>query len=123
MTLSNIKNSEGFIHLLKTMKYSLYIATHPIDGFWDITHEKRGSVAAAHVFMASFLLTHLLKLQFTSFVFVGAPRETVNIVMSLAALIAPILLGIVANWGLTCLFDGKGKMIEIYMAVGYSMVP
>ena len=27
------------------MRFALHISTHPFDGFWDLKHEKRGSVA------------------------------------------------------------------------------
>jgi hypothetical protein len=29
----------------------------------------------------------------------------------------------VANWSLTTLMDGKGRMMDIYMAVAYALVP
>lgn len=123
MTISNIQNDKGLKHLLKTMHYSLYVATHPLDGFWDLSHEKRGSIGAANIFILALVITHILKLQLTGFVFVGTPWTRVNIVMEIASILAPIALGVVSNWGLTCLFDGKGTMKDIYMAVGYCLVP
>lgn len=110
-------------HLGDTLRYSLYVITHPLDGFWDLTHEKRGSVGAAHVIIIMALLTNVLKLQFTSFIFVKVIWEHVNLIEVILGFLAPIIIGCVANWGLTTLFDGKGTMSDVYMAIGYSLTP
>lgn len=110
-------------HLGTTLRYSLYVISHPLDGFWDLTHEKRGSIGAANVIIVLALLTNILKLQFTSFLYIKVIWEFVNIFEILLSFLAPIVLGCLANWGLTTLFDGKGSMRDIYMAIGYSMTP
>jgi hypothetical protein len=38
-------------------------------------------------------------------------------------ILLPILLWVVANWSLTTLMDGKGRMIDIYMAIAYALAP
>jgi hypothetical protein len=40
--LTRITNKAWWARTGKTLKYSLYTITHPFDGFWDLTHEKRG---------------------------------------------------------------------------------
>jgi hypothetical protein len=110
-------------HMGKTLRYSLYVISHPLDGFWDLKHEKRGSVAAANIIIGMALLTNVLKLQFTSFVFIKVIWEYVNILKLILGFLAPIIIGCVANWGLTTLFNGKGTMKQIYMAIGYALTP
>ncbi|NLK99724.1 MAG: YIP1 family protein [Clostridiales bacterium] len=110
-------------HLGTTLRYSLYVITHPMDGFWDLTHEKRGSVGAANVIIVAALLTNILRLQFSSFLFVNVIWEFVNLIEIILGFLAPIIIGCIANWGLTTLFDGKGTMKDIYMAIGYSLTP
>jgi hypothetical protein len=106
-----------------TLKYSLYTCTHPLDGFWDLTHEKRGSIAAANVIVSVAVLIELLRLTLTSFQFVTINMEFFNAAIVLLRILLPVLLWTVANWSLTTLMDGKGKMGEIYMAIGYALVP
>ena len=36
---------------IQSLKFALYCITHPFDGFWDLTHEKRGSIAAANTIL------------------------------------------------------------------------
>jgi hypothetical protein len=96
---------------------------HPFDGFWDLTHEKRGSFAAATTFLVLFLLTDIAQLLFTNFQFINAPLQYVNIFEQAASLLLPFLILCLANWSMTTLFDGKGRFIDIYIAMCYALVP
>lgn len=123
MKLLNHVKKEKIHHIGKTLRYSLYVITHPFDGFWDLTHEHRGSLAAANIIILLALLTSIFKLQFTSFIFVKVLWEYVNIFELVLGFLAPIFIGCLANWGLTTLFDGKGTMRDIYMGIGYALTP
>ncbi len=106
-----------------SLKYAFYVIFHPFDGFWDLIHEKRGSLAAATVWLAMFLITRVLELMFTSFQFINAPLQYINIFEQMASLLFPFLILCLANWSLTTLFDGKGRFKDIYMAMSYALVP
>ena len=107
----------------QSMKYALYVITHPFDGFWDLIHEKKGSIAAANTFLALFLLTYVLKLMCTNFQFISAPIQYINIYERAASLLLPFLVLCVANWAMTTLFEGKGRFKDIYMGMCYALVP
>jgi hypothetical protein len=110
-------------YLRKTLRYSLYVIIHPIDGFWDLTHEKRGSLAAANVIICTAVLVEILRLTLTSFQFVTINMEYFNAIIVALRILLPVVLWTVANWGLTTLMDGKGRMGDIYMAVCYALTP
>lgn len=97
--------------------------THPLDGFWDLTHEKRGSYAAANTILIATLIMRLAKLRFTSFIFMQVYWEELNIFLYLASVLFPLALWVVGNWALTTLFDGKGKLGQVYMATCYGLTP
>lgn len=118
-----LSKKEKYQHYLKTLRYSLYCISHPLDGFWDLTHEKRGSVAAANTILILTLIARIGKLQFTSFVFNKVYWPKVNIFLYLASILLPLALWCVGNWGLTTLFDGKGRLPQIYMATCYALTP
>jgi hypothetical protein len=99
------------------------VITHPIDGFWDLTHERRGSVAAANVIVLGAVVVEVLRLTLTNFLFVTIHMESFNAVIVVMRILLPIFLWTVANWGLTTLMDGKGKLLDIYMAIGYALTP
>jgi len=110
-------------HYGQSLRYALHVITHPFDGFWDLIHEKRGSMAAAHTFLFLFLLTRVLKLMLTSFQFISAPVQHLNIFEEAASLLLPFLVLCLANWAMTTLFDGKGRFRDIYMGMCYALVP
>lgn len=121
--LASLKKKETYSHYFSTLKYSLYVITHPIDGFWDLTHEKRGSIAAANTIVILTLLARILSLQFTSFLFNRVYWEEVNVFLYISSILFPLALFCIGNWGLTTLFDGKGRLSQIYMATAYAMTP
>ena len=106
-----------------SLRYSLYLITHPFDGFWDLIHEKRGTLAAAHTFLLLFLITRVLKLMLTNFQFISAPVQYINVFEEMASLALPFIILCLANWAMTTLFDGKGRFRDIYMAMCYALVP
>ena len=125
-TKSRSKNTlrrEKWDRYLASIKYAKHVLFHPFDGFWDLTHEKRGSFAAATTFLVLFLLTDIAQLLFTNFQFINAPLQYVNIFEQAASLLLPFLILCLANWSMTTLFDGKGRFIDIYIAMCYALVP
>ena len=105
------------------LRYAGHVITHPFDGFWDLAHEHKGNAWAATTFLALFLLTYVLKLMYTSFQFITAPIQYINVFERAASLLLPFLVLCFANWALTTLFDGKGRFKDIYIAMCYALVP
>jgi uncharacterized membrane protein YhdT len=95
----------------------------PLDGFWDLIHEKRGSIAAANTIVAVSLIVHFMWLMMMSFQNINFNLENFNTWIEIGAFLMPILLFVVANWCLTTLFNGKGRMRDIYMGYAYAMAP
>ena len=117
------KRKEAWSRYVASLKYGLHVITHPFDGFWDLIHEKRGTLAAAHTFLLLFLITRVLKLMLTSFQFISAPIQYINVFEEMGSLALPFLILCLANWAMTTLFDGKGRFRDIYMAMCYSLIP
>ena len=118
-----IKGETRFQRYIASVKYAKHVIFHPFDGFWDLVHEKRGSLGAAHTFLALFLLSYILRLMYTNFQFITAPLQYINIYEQCGSLLLPFLIICISNWALSTLFDGKGYFKDIYMALCYALVP
>ena len=116
-------DKKGYSRFFRTLKYSLYVIVHPFDGFWDLTHEKRGSLAAANFIVFMSLLTRILRLQYTSFLFINVYWPRVNIFQQIISVLLPLAVFCLGNWGLTTLFDGKGRLKDVYMGTAYALTP
>ena len=118
-----LKSKENWQRYFKSLKFSLYCLTHPIDGFWDLTHEKRGSYSAATTILILAIAAYVIRLRYTSFIFIQVYWEDLNIFMYIASVLLPFILFVVGNWALTTLFDGKGRLGQVYIATCYAIAP
>ncbi len=107
----------------RTLKYALHVIVRPFDGFWDLSREHRGSVAAANTIIFLALITRVLKLKYTSFQFIIVHTESLNLVREALSILVPFLIYCVANWCWTTLFDGKGSFKDVYVSSGYAITP
>lgn len=123
MSVIKASNNDRVKHLLKTLRYALYVIVHPFDGFWDLTHEKRGSIGAANIIVILMLLTTVWEMQFTSFIFMKVQWEYVNIIIVILGVLVPLIIWCIANWSLSTLMDGKGTLKNIYMGTAYALTP
>lgn len=102
--------------------YAFHIIFHPFDGFYDLKHEKRGSVRAA---------TTILGMNVLAFYYMSVGRGYLanptgaysRLFVQVLSIFLPVLLFAVGNWCLTTLFDGEGSFKHIYVAVGYALSP
>lgn len=120
---SSLTKKETYTKYFKSLKFALYCTTHPLDGYWDLTHEKRGTLAAANTILFLTVLARIMKLQYTSFIFNKVYWEDINIFLYIASILFPLALWCVGNWALTTLFEGKARLKQIYMATCYCMIP
>ncbi len=108
--------------LKETFLYAFHIIFHPFDGFWDMKHEKRGSMTASLIIVAITILGFIYKSSGTAYIF--APEaEGISYIGETLGVLMPYILWCVANWCLTTLFEGEGSMKDIFMATGYAMLP
>ena len=113
----------GQSRTLSALRYSLHLIVHPLAGFWDLVHEKKGTVKAAHILVFLVLVVRLIRLRFTGFMFLDVYWPNVSIWTEVLSILIPLLLFVVSNWGITTLFDGKGSFANIYMTVAYALTP
>jgi hypothetical protein len=104
------------------LMYGFHTILHPFDGFWDLKHEKRGSLRAALVFLALTILAFFYQSIGTGYV-MNPTRGYSTIWAQLIGVLVPLLLFVLANWCLTTLFDGEGSFKDVFVAVCYCLLP
>ena len=102
--------------------FVFHLVFHPFDGFWDLKHEKRGSVRAATTFLGITIIAFFYNSIGQGYLFNPRGSNT-NIFMAVLSVGLPVILWTVANWCLTTLFDGEGSLKDIYIATCYSIAP
>ena len=109
--------------VLGTFFYGFHVIIHPFDGFWVLKHHRRKSWQAATIILLLVLIATFVRMQMSGFLFMGNDPEQRNVLMGFVSTLVPLAMWVVVNWSVTTLFDGKGKMKEIYIFSCYALLP
>ncbi len=104
-------------------RYLLYTMNHPMDGFYWIRHREYGSVPIAILMVIFFSLSFSLNRIGAHFVVNDVEPKMVDSLEELSGVLLLYVLLCVANWSITCLMGGEGRMKDIAIAIGYGVVP
>ena len=108
---------------LYRMKYSSYLIFHPFKGFWNLKHDGVGRVGVATAFVMLLTLVEIVSVQFTGFIVNYNDILKTNIFFVAVRTVVIVLVWVVANWSVTTLMEGEGKLKDIYIATAYAIVP
>ncbi len=107
--------------LMKDIDFAFYCMAHPFKGFHELRHEGEGSVAGGTAILLMYIVLAVLRATMSGFLFGGS--MDVNPFMTVCSVFLPILLFVLANWCVTTLMEGEGKMGDIYKGVCYALLP
>ena len=115
-------HSGGKRTFLSELTYGFYVMLHPFDGFWDLKHEKRGSVRASLVYLAVTIAAFYYQSIGQGYLLnpTGAYSSLGDQVIGV---VVPLLLFVISNWCLTTLFEGEGSFKDVFIACCYSLLP
>ena len=105
------------------MKFAMYVLRHPIDAFWEMRFEKKGSVKVGCVLLLITLAAMVFNRQARGFIFNNNYNVTLDMLYQIEILVLPVLLFCISNWAITTLMDGKGNFRDIFLVVCYSLIP
>ena len=104
------------------LMFGFYVLFHPFAGFYDLKHERRGSVRSALVFLGITILAFFYQGIGQGYV-LNPTRSVATIWSQIISVLIPVMLFVLANWCLTTLFDGEGSFKDIFVAACYSLLP
>lgn len=109
--------------VLNSLKYTSHLVFHPFDGFWDLKHEKKGSLKAAIVIIILLSITFILRRQMTGFIFNLNDPDELNIMNEILSIVLPFALWCISNWCLTSLMEGEGSFKDIIITSAFALTP
>lgn len=109
--------------LLRKINFSSYVCFHPLDGFWDLKREKRGSVKMAAFWFAAAAAVFVSKSLFTGFIFNYTDIDSYNMLGNIVFVAAAVMIWCIAQWSVTSLMNGEGKFADIFVATCYALRP
>ncbi len=103
--------------------FMFYILRHPFDGFYVMKHQRMGRRSVIALNSALLWLAMSCRILYSSFIVNDTPPEAFNGLTVASGIALLLLLWCVANWAVTTLMDGEGRMLDIAMAAAYAMTP
>ena len=115
-------HSGGKRTFLSELTYGFYVMLHPFDGFWDLKHEKRGSVRASLVYIAVTIAAFYYQSIGQGYL-LNSTGAYSSIGEQAIGVLVPLFLFVISNWCLTTLFEGEGSFKDVFIACSYSLLP
>lgn len=103
------------------LKYWGYSLVHPFDGFFEIRFRNHGSLFIATLLLIAYAVLNCLKFQYTGFPMNMNNIDEMDALSLFISVVSVVALFTVSNWTVTTLFNGKGKMKDIFIVVCYSL--
>ena len=111
--------------LLKNQKLRLLfrMILHPFDAFDTIKRAQKGSLIIVAVIIALFYALRASSRFMSGFMYNWSDPYTYNALYTLMGTIGFAVLWMFANYGVSTLFEGKGKLKDIIVVYAYSQLP
>ena len=103
------------------LSYWGHALVHPFDGFFEIRFRHQGSLLLAVILMIVYGVLRCVSYQYTGFVMNFNSIEEMDSLSIFISTVSVIVLFAVSNWTITTLFNGKGKLSDIYIVICYSL--
>lgn len=125
LTVFLIISSKKKIVLIKNRKLNVALSSllHPFESFRAVQDKDEGSLAAAVVFMLLFFIGSVCTQIYAGFMYVIPERDNYNVVYTFLGTVGLVLLWTAVNWGVSVLFEGKGRIKKIFICSCYSLYP
>ncbi len=104
-------------------RYMFYTLRHPMEGFYWIRHQERGSVPLAILMVFIFSVCFTGNRLLAAFTVNELDPKNIDSIFELLGVFSFYILICASNWGVTCLMNGEGRLKDIAIAIGYGTVP
>lgn len=114
--LTEIKFISDLLFLFRFIK-------HPIDSFYDLKWNGKGSVLSATILYFILFVFYLIFRFQTGFIFSTNRSGETNLFMEFATIFIPLFSFIIVNYLVSTINDGEGKFRHLYIGTIYALAP
>lgn len=112
------------IRLLDDFYFLFRFIKQPVDSFYYIKHNMRGSLLSAFLLYGWILVVRVLSIYLTGFLFRSYSMTwQIQIETELVYTVLPIILWNAANYLVATISDGEGKLRHVIIGTAYSLFP
>ena len=105
------------------LEFANYVIFHPINGYWELKRESKGTVLPALTFLILTCITKIAGSIASDFMFTNVDITKYSIVSDVMLVVILVMVWTISQWCVTVLMDGEGKFKNIFVSTCYSLVP
>lgn len=120
-----LKKSKSKRQDLKTGKLQKlsYVLFHPFKASDDVRTENKGSIAYSIGIVSFLIITRILKIGLTGFLFNNARLEYIKITQEFFIIAGIYGIWILSNWAVSTLMEGEGRVRDITIVTANALIP
>ncbi len=103
--------------------FGFYIMKKPGDGYYGIKREAKSSNLTAFIYLFTFFLVYLIWIYNTNFLFNDVIAAEVDLFEQMIFVFVPFTLWVLANYLVSSIRDGEGKLRDVFQASAYALLP
>lgn len=107
----------------QTLKTALGTPFHPLDNMQNVKYKGQGSFLIATVILILFYISSVVVKLRVNFMFSTVSLSNFNSLLLLLGTVGVVAIWTISNWLVCILFEGKGKMRDIYCVSCYCLIP
>lgn len=100
-----------------------YVMLHPFNGFDEIRFKERGSIGISCILLMMTFLSHIVRMQFTGYIFNDYSDQTINIPYQIFQVLVLFAVFTACNFAVSELNDGKGFFRHVFISTAYALLP
>ena len=100
-----------------------YVMLHPFNGYDEIRFKERGSIGISCILLVMTFLSHIVRMQFTGYIFNGYSDQTINIPYQIFQVLVLFAVFTGCNFAVSELNDGKGFFRHVFISTAYALLP
>ena len=109
---------------MKQRKSPFYIICHPFEGFAEMRYHHWDSLLVATLVILSLFVALIIHRQLSGFAFsIDVRLDELNVPLILGQSVGLCAAFSVVNWAICTLFDGNGRVRDVWVILGYSFAP
>ena len=108
---------------ISDIKLAFRASIHPFKVFWELKHENKGKLSVAFSCLGLWIIINIFGKMFTGYLFNTNFGVQVDFLSEIRNVFLMFFLCCIANWSVTTLMDGKGRLRDIIITFCYSAIP
>ncbi len=107
----------------EAFKRPLELIIHPISGWEDFKYDKTSKRWVSFFYLIMMIMAVIINKTLKGFVVGGGNIKDFRLFNTILTIILSVVVATIANWCVGSLFDGKGKIPEIFRVINYAFFP